>query len=72
MYEELVFSLGVSSRIVNLAYLGYETILDFCLLDNETKKHLPWQSVSPFSSGYSQWQEKCLAAETFNLTQISL
>lgn len=64
--------MGVSSQIVNPAYFGYEITADFCLLDNETKKHLPWQSVSPYSPEYWQWQEKYLAAETFNLTQISL
>lgn len=52
MHEE--FSLGVSSQIVNFAYFGYENTLHGFLLDNETKKHLPWQPGLPFSPGNSQ------------------
>lgn len=51
--KNFFLSLGVSSQIVNLAYFGYEITPDFWLLDNETKKHLSWQSVLPFSPGYS-------------------
>jgi len=64
MCEE-VSSLGVSPQIVNLAYFGYKIMLDICLLDNETKKHLPWQSDLTFSLGNSQLQMKMFGCWSF-------
>jgi len=50
-----IYSLGVSSQIVNLVYVGYEIMPDVFFLDNETKRHSLQKSQLSLSPGNSQW-----------------
>lgn len=49
-----IYSLGVSSQIVNLVYVGYEIMPDVFFLDNETKRHSLRKSQLSLSPGNSQ------------------